>query len=92
MSETHPDPEMELLQKNCSGPMIRPEELAKFFHDEYERIAPHFGYKTREASAKPWNEVPEQNRRLMEAVAASVLMNLFPAHMSIPEQPFEPVQ
>lgn len=64
----------------CNGVQYTPEELAKFFHDEYERIAPHFGYKTREASAKPWDQVPEDNRRLMEAVAASILLNLFPSH------------
>ena len=46
----------------------RAEILASRFHEAYERLAPAFGYKTRDASAVPWNEVPEGNRRLMIAV------------------------
>jgi hypothetical protein len=49
------------------------EELAAFFHATYERLAPSFGYETREASAVAWERVPEQNRRLMVAVAGEVL-------------------
>lgn len=52
---------------------IASEVLAKTFHETYERIAPEFGYKTREESAKPWEEVPEQNKNLMIAVCAVVL-------------------
>lgn len=48
------------------------EELARIFHEAYERLAPDFGYKTREASAVPWEEVPEANRNLMIAVAGEV--------------------
>ena len=44
------------------------EALAQRFHETYERLAPSFGYETREASAKPWGDVPEQNRALMVAV------------------------
>jgi len=50
-----------------------PEELAREFHDTYERLAPSFGYETRKESAKPWNEVPEQNRRLMTAVCREII-------------------
>jgi hypothetical protein len=57
---------------------ITGEELAQFFHERYERLARDFGYKTTEASAKPWGEVPEDNKRLMIATAKSVL-----AHFSI---------
>lgn len=46
---------------------------AQDFHDTYERIAPKFGYETRPESAKPWSEVPEKNRKLMQAVVAEVL-------------------
>lgn len=53
------------------------EEIARAFHEAYERLAPSFGYKTREASAKPWSEVPEQNRNLMIAVVES--LDLAPA-------------
>ncbi|MGW4129483.1 hypothetical protein [Amycolatopsis japonica] len=49
------------------------EALARQFHEAYERLAPSFGYKTREASAVPWDQVPEQNRALMVAVAAEIL-------------------
>jgi hypothetical protein len=52
---------------------MTPEELAVRFHETYERLAPDFGYQTREASAKPWAEVPEQNRALMVAVCAELL-------------------
>ncbi len=48
------------------------EAIARAFHDHYERLAPDFGYKTREASAVPWEDVPEANRRLMIATAAAV--------------------
>jgi hypothetical protein len=53
-----------------------PEELAQLFHETYERLAPDFGYKTREASAKPWSDVPGQNKNLMIAVAGEILKNL----------------
>lgn len=51
----------------------RAEALAQRFHETYERLAPEHGYKTREASAKPWSEVPEQNKSLMIAVCAELL-------------------
>ncbi len=53
-----------------------PEELAQTFHETYERFAPDFGYKTREASAVPWGEVPAKNKALMTAVCASILVQL----------------
>jgi hypothetical protein len=49
------------------------ERLAIRFHLLYEQLAPSFGYETRPASAKPWAEVPEQNRRLMVAVCEAIL-------------------
>ena len=52
------------------------EQIAQRFHETYERLAPKFGYKTREASAKPWKDVPENNKRLMIAVCAEVLAAL----------------
>lgn len=55
---------------------IGAEELARMFHEAYEKLAPNFGYKTREASAKPWSEVPENNKKLMIATASSVLLKL----------------
>jgi hypothetical protein len=48
------------------------ERVARAFHEAYERLAPEFNYETREASAKPWEEVPEQNRDLMIAVVVEL--------------------
>lgn len=52
---------------------MTPEQLAEAFHEAYERLAPQFGYETRKASAKPWADVPEQNKRLMIAVCSELL-------------------
>lgn len=49
--------------------------LAQVFHETYERLAPNFNYETRKESAKPWHEVPENNRRLMVAVCNELLRN-----------------
>lgn len=49
------------------------EDLARLFHATYERLAPRYGYRTREESAVPWEQVPEQNRALMVAVCAELL-------------------
>lgn len=49
------------------------EDLARRFHETYERLAPQYGCETRDASAKPWDEVPMDNRRLMIAVCAEIL-------------------
>jgi hypothetical protein len=55
------------------GLKLGAEGLAQRFHETYERLASSFGYVTREASAKPWADVPEQNRALMTAVCAEIL-------------------
>lgn len=49
------------------------ETIARAFHEAYERLAPEWGYKTREASAVPWEDVPAQNRCLMMEVVAELL-------------------
>ncbi len=51
---------------------LEPERLAQAFHEAYEELAPQFGYKTREASAVPWADVPENNKRLMIATCERV--------------------
>lgn len=53
---------------------ITPEELAKAFHDIYERPDPQFGYETREESRVPWEHLPPANKRLMIAVAEIILL------------------
>lgn len=49
-----------------------PETVARLFHENYERLAPEHGYETREASAVPWESVPEDNRALMIATVRAV--------------------
>ena len=53
--------------------MRNAEQIAQAFHEAYERLAPAHGYETREASAKPWADVPEQNKGLMIAVVAELI-------------------
>lgn len=55
-------------------PRHDPASVAEAFHEAYERLAPDFGYKTREESAKPWAEVPDQNKKLMEAVVNDLMV------------------
>jgi hypothetical protein len=49
------------------------EQVAAAFHDAYERLAPDHGYRTRDASAVPWDQVPAQNRELMVATVQDLL-------------------
>jgi hypothetical protein len=52
---------------------MTPEELAKKFHETYERLAPDHGYKTREASAVKWDDLPSSNKQLMIATCRELL-------------------
>lgn len=47
--------------------------IAGIFHATYETLAPEHGYKTREASAVEWDDVPESNRSLMIATVQHML-------------------
>jgi hypothetical protein len=49
------------------------ETIAIAFHDAYEALAPEYGYRTREASAKPWDEIPVANAGLMVATVERLL-------------------
>jgi hypothetical protein len=71
--EALPEPELTMIDQPVDAMRGRAEALARRFHEAYERLAPQFGYETREASAKPWAEVPENNRQLMTAVCAELL-------------------
>lgn len=53
------------------------EKMAQLFHEHYEALAPTVGYETRKESAKPWEDVPEQNKRLMIETCAHVADHLF---------------
>lgn len=57
-----------------------PEELAKKFHELYERLAPNFGYETRKESAVAWENVPVKNKALMTEVCAHILTELEEDH------------
>lgn len=54
------------------------EHLAELFHTAYERLAPDHGYETREGTAKPWAEIPDDdsNKTLMIATCEVVLSAL----------------
>lgn len=53
---------------------MAPQELAVFFHETYERLAPSFGYITRD-DTKAFDPL-SNNGRLMTAVADAVLERL----------------
>ena len=53
--------------------LLYAEQLAEIFHNTYEKLAPKFGYKTREASAVAWDDVPENNKRLMIATCKALI-------------------
>ena len=57
------------------------EQLAKLFHETYERLAPTFGYDAQRAPGKgsgvPWEQVPERNKALMIAVADIIELEFF---------------
>jgi hypothetical protein len=56
-------------------PKTTAEFIAAEFHAAYEELAPEHGYETRKESAVPWEQVPEQNRRLMQAVVGRLFKN-----------------
>lgn len=49
------------------------DQIARAFHESYERSAPQFGYRTREESAVPWEDVPDRNKKLMRWVVRDLL-------------------
>jgi len=52
-------------------------EMARVFHETYEGLAPIYGYKTRDASAVPWVDVPEKNKQLMIATCQAVIGHFY---------------
>jgi len=61
------------LDKYLTEEKATAEQIAKFFHDTYEKLASQHGYKTRKESAVPWSKVPNNNKSLMIAVAGKVI-------------------
>lgn len=60
-------------EKDGTADAQRVDEIANRFHDLYEAYAPMYGYKTRDESAVPWEEVPGANRDLMRAVVKTLM-------------------
>ncbi|MET7335863.1 hypothetical protein [Nonomuraea sp. NPDC005650] len=83
----HVTPRPDDKKARCGGPRLcrkcadelaaveaaAPEQIARAFHETYERLAPSHGYQTRPESSVPWEAVPEANRTLMVAVATELL-------------------
>jgi hypothetical protein len=65
----------EAARSQPAGPPQEPsaEQLAEFFHETYERLAPEHNWETQFVSRKPWRTLPANNKRLMIATAAAVL-------------------
>lgn len=68
---------------------ITPEQLAQKFHETYERLAPNHGYETRKESAKPWEDVPANNKALMIAVCGEILADLNKQEYNFTERELE---
>jgi hypothetical protein len=56
---------------SSDAPAVSPLEMARCFHETYERLAPHYGYATREAT-REFN-AHSDNGRLMIAVCAEII-------------------
>ena len=51
-------------------------KLAKFMHDRYEKYAFIFGWDTQEQTKVPFENLPEENKKTMLAVAQDILFSL----------------
>lgn len=49
------------------------EHLAKFMHDEYERIAKEKGWKTQDSCQVAFKNLPKENKEVMLELAGSVI-------------------
>ena len=73
--------EIDRLKQNNKGrtrmlkrEKIDSEEVARKFHEIYERLAPDYGWDTNKETKKSWNDIPESNKQLMIAVSREVLI------------------
>lgn len=58
------------------GPANAPrfaEVVARKFHDEYEHLAPLYGWETQERSRVEWGDLPENQRKLMVHVVGNLI-------------------
>jgi hypothetical protein len=49
------------------------EELAKFMHDTYEKLARENGWRTQECCQTPWETLPTANQEVMLELAQAIL-------------------
>jgi len=49
------------------------EVIARSFHKEYEFLAPIYGWATQEASRVDWEDLPDNQRKLMVHVVGTLL-------------------
>lgn len=68
-----PKREAPVDQQSDSNGLLSAEKLAKRFHEKYELLAPYYKYETRLASRTSWENVPENNKKLMIAVCGELL-------------------
>ena len=66
-----------------------PEDMAKKFHEAYERLAPEFGYATKKDSAVHWDYVPKENKNLMIAVCKELYCDCEDEEEPTPDIHFE---
>ncbi len=51
-------------------------KLAKFMHERYEKYVYIFGWNTQEKTKVPFEDLPEENKKTMLAVARDILSSL----------------
>lgn len=55
----------------CVG--VNVEDLAKYMHDEYEKISKELGWNTQDECKVEFKDLPEDNKKVMCQVALSVI-------------------
>lgn len=53
---------------------MKPEKLAEWMHDEYEKIAKETGWKTQESTQVKFQDLPEKNREVMLEIARRLII------------------
>lgn len=59
--------------KKDTGTWPTPEELARYFHDMSQHLAPRYMYDTGPHFPTPWVELPSHHRQLMIETSRRVL-------------------
>lgn len=65
--------ELARIAANAAAYKALIDDIARAFHEAYERKAPDLGYRTRAESRVPWADVPHANKVLMRATVAELL-------------------